>query len=90
VSSPRAYRVQIRGGLPAGLREEMHSRFQVDAVEVQPDGGVMITGSFDQSGLRAFLEFIWDVGGTTVSVVTESNDVVPIETLTRKGEDNVN
>ena len=75
MTSPQAYRVEVRGGMPTALIEELEARFDLGEVATQCDGSLVMTGRFDQSSLRALLELIWDVGGAAVSVTTPDGPI---------------
>ena len=75
MTSPQAYRVEVRGGIHTALVEELEARFDLGEVATQCDGSLVMTGRFDQSSLRALLELIWDVGGAAVSVTTPDGPI---------------
>jgi hypothetical protein len=72
------YRVEIRGGLPRGLRDELHSRFGELTIHADSSGTVLSHLVLDQAGLRALLSLLWDVGGE-LRLVTTADDETPPE-----------
>jgi hypothetical protein len=57
------YQLEIRGGLPRGVREELRQRFGDLQVRSQGDRTVLSGLTVDQAALRALLGLLWDVGG---------------------------
>jgi hypothetical protein len=57
------YRVEVRGGVPRALGDEVRRRFGEVAIRTAGDRTVLSGLDLDQAGLRSLLGLIWDAGG---------------------------
>jgi len=64
------YRVEIRGALPSGLRDELRRRFGEFAIQADASCTVLSHLALDQAALRALLGLLWDVDSELRLVTT--------------------
>jgi len=64
------YRVEIRGALPSGLRDELRHRFGEFAIQSDASRTVLSHLALDQAALRALVGLLWDVDSELRLVTT--------------------
>jgi len=71
--TPR-YRVEIRGALAGGLRDELRRRFGEFTIHTDAGRTVLSHLALDQAALRALLCLLWDVDSEVCLVIANPEE----------------